>query len=109
MTFCLSTHGGGRRQDVNPERGKDEHIRGRSMSASMVGGSSSSIAVSTTSTGTVSGNTALNLEQFSQMQLKEMQMQIDLMQKQLNHQVMKTSRSNTFGKKYSRIRAKTYL
>ena len=25
MIFCLSYHGGGRRQDVNPERGDDEH------------------------------------------------------------------------------------
>jgi uncharacterized lipoprotein YehR (DUF1307 family) len=69
----------------------------------MVGGSSSSIAVSTKSTGTESGNTLLNLEQFYQTQSKERQMKMDPVQEQFNHQVMKTSRINTFGEKYSRI------
>jgi hypothetical protein len=59
--------------------------------------------VSTASTGTVAGNVVLNLEQFYQMQLKDMQMKIDSVQEQLNHQIMKTSTSNIFGKKYSRI------
>ena len=36
-------------------------------------------------------------------QLKEMQKKMDSVQEQLNCQVMTTSRSNTFGKKYSRI------
>ena len=92
MTACLSNHGGGRRQCVNMVRGEGEHIRGRSTSASMVGGSSSSIAVSTKSTSTASRNAVLSLEQFYQTQSR-FGARIQL----------KSSRINTFEEKYSRI------
>jgi hypothetical protein len=41
----------------------------------------------------------MNFKQFYQTQLKEIQMQMDSEQEQLDQQVMKTSRSNTLGTK----------
>jgi hypothetical protein len=122
MTFCLTNCGGGRVGGVDRGRGGGINAGSRSKRAFMhgcdgtqelirvSGMSASNIAVSNASTGSPLPDTAvamgnfastnvLDLEKFYQRQLKEMEMEIKMasVHEQLNHHIMKTSRSSTLG------------